>query len=188
MSEYNHKQYIEWLNGELAKQEQADDKLLIEAKLSKYWKQRAARRAKNADREWPNTTDRNWALEQQNKSESINDSIQNIFQKELEESEEMVDDIGSVMRKIKKERAKLKMQREAAKLQHPRDATATRAKGKSLSVPMKPEYGGVAKGFKKKAKKLKKKGIAAAAPGETIGPGIGVGGGAPMEESKEKSK
>ncbi len=188
MSEYNHKQYIEWLNGELTKQEQADDKLLIEAKLSEYWKKRAARRAKNAKRNWPNAIDRNWALQEQEKSTSLDNTIRTLFEKELEESEEMVDDIGSVMRKIKKERARLKMQREAAKLQHPRDATATRAKGKSLSVPMKPEYGGVAKGFKKKAKKLKKKGIAAAAPGETIGPGIGAGGGAPMEESKEKSK
>lgn len=180
MNEYNHKQYIEWLNDQLTKQEQADDKLLVEAKLSKYWKQRAARRAKNADRSWPNATDRNWALEQQGKSEAINDSIQNMFQKELEESEEMVDDIGSVMRKIKKERAKLKMQREAAKLMKPQDRVK---KKKSLSRPYPPHKKGETVGgyYRKAAKKL---GGIAAAPGEIIGP---AGGGAPMEESKENT-
>lgn len=166
MSNYNHKQFIDWLNTEVEKQEQTDNKLLVEAKLSKYWKKRAARRAKNAKRNWPNSTDRNWALEQQNKSHSINDSIQKLFEKELEDSEGIVDDASEVIRKIKKERERLKIKKEVAKLMKPQEKLK---KKKSLSKPYPPHKKGETVGgyYKKAAKKL---GGIAAAPGETIGP------------------
>lgn len=180
MNEYNHKQFVDWLNTELEKKDETENKLLVESKLSEYWKKRAARRAKNAKRNWPNAIDRKWALEEQEKSTKINNTIHRLFEKELEESEEMVDDIGKVMRKIKKERNKLKMQREAAKLMKPQDKVK---KKKSLSKPYPPHKKGETVGgyYRKAAKKL---GGVAAAPGEAIGPGA-AGGGA-MEESKEK--
>lgn len=85
---------------------------LNEARLSTYWKVRAARRAKNASRKWPNSVDRNWALSQQDKSQSINNSIQNIFQKELDETEGVLDDVGKMMRRVKKTREKMRLRRE----------------------------------------------------------------------------
>ena len=59
----------------------------MEKKLSKYWRKRAARRAKMAERTWPNKKDRDWALEEQDKSTKMNDRIHNLFEKELEESD-----------------------------------------------------------------------------------------------------
>jgi hypothetical protein len=183
MDNYNHEQFIEWLNlNHETKKEITEEQngLLIEAKLSKYWKHRAKNRAKNTERPWPNKTDRNWALGEQQKSQAINGSIQKLFEKELEDSEEMVDDIAGVMRKIKSQRKQLKLKREAAKLMKPQDRMK---KKKSLSKPYPPHKKGetVSGYYKKAAKKL---GGAAAAPGETIGPSAG----APMEEHKEKVK
>lgn len=140
---------------------------LNEAKLSSYWKNRAARRAKNASRNWPNSIDRQWALSQQEKSQSINASIQNIFQKELDETESMIDDVDGMMQKIKKTRSDMKIRREMNQsFDHPAKATQKRKHGKSLSVRTKPEYGGVKKGFDKKRKKIKGPVVA---PGESFG-------------------
>lgn len=164
--DFDYKQFVEWLNGEgKPQQTEVESRLLVEAKLSKYWKFRAARRAKNANRPWPNKDDRDWALEQQSKSEAINTSIQSLFQKELEESEDMINDVTNMMRKIKKIRKKMKMEREG-KLINPKDKVK---KKKSLSKPYPPHKKGetVSGYYKKAAKKL---GGAAAAPGETIGP------------------
>lgn len=174
MKNYDHKQFIEWLNGELDKQEQIDDKLLVEKKLSKYWKKRAARRAKKAGRNWPNSRDRKWALEEQDISEKMNEKIHTYFQKELEESEEMLGEVDKIIKNIKKKREEARIKKEKVELEHPAIATARRKKGKSLSVPLHPERG-VSKGYLKKSKKL---GGATIAPGEAFGP---------MEESKEKS-
>jgi rubrerythrin len=179
MENYNHKQFIEWLNSELENKSEKDDGLLVEAKLSKYWKVRAKRRAKNAEREWPNASDRKWALKQQEKSQQINDNIQKLFEKELEESEDMVDDIGEVMRKIKDQRKKLKLKREAAKFMKPEDRIKAN-KGKSLSKSP-PPHGtkgdkGVASYYRKAAKAL---GGAGVAPGESAPGGI-------MEEKVEE--
>jgi hypothetical protein len=177
MENYNHKQFIEWLNSELENKSEKQDGLLIEAKLSKYWKIRAKRRAKNAEREWPNASDRNWALKQQEKSQQINDNIQKLFEKELEESEEMVDDIGQVMRKIKAQRKKLKLKREAAKLMKPQDKIKAN-KGKSLSKPYPPhKKGETVGGYYRKASKAL--GGAGVAPGESAPGGI-------MEEKVEE--
>jgi DNA polymerase-3 subunit epsilon len=144
------------------------DPQINEAKLSSYWKARAARRAKNASRQWPNGVDRQWALSQQDKSQTIDDSIQNIFQKELDEAEEMIDDVSGMMQKIKKTRNDMKIRRETKQsFDHPASATQKRKKGKSLSVSTSPEYGGVKKGFDKKKKKINGPVIA---PGESFGP------------------
>lgn len=170
MSNYNHKQYIEWLNAEIEKEEKVNDKLLVESKLSEYWKKRAARRAKNAKRNWPNSIDKNWALQEQEKSGKIDEKIRAIFEKELEESEEIVEDAATVLRKIKKERKKLKMQREAAKFMKPQERSK---KKKSLSKPYPPhKKGETVGGYYRKVSG------ATAAPGEAIGP---------MEESKENA-
>ena len=102
----------------------------------------------------------------------------------------MLGEIDDMMRDIKKGRDAIRMKREAKKaaLQHPRDATKTRKNGKSLSVPTRPTYGGVAKGYRKKSKKM---GGATLAPGESFGPAGGSAGGAAgggaMEESKENN-
>lgn len=171
VKDYNHKQFTEWLADKLKKETDNEDRLLVEAKLSKYWKKRAARRAKNAERPWPNKTDRDWALGQQVKSEAMNQTIHKLFEKELEESDGMVEEIANMMRKIKKQRKEMKLKREAS------FEKRTGAKKGSLSVPLKPEYGGVKKGADKHIKQIHKKGGAAIA---------GTGGFGPMEEAKEK--
>jgi DNA polymerase-3 subunit epsilon len=140
---------------------------LKETKLSAYWRKRAARRAKNASRKWPNAIDRNWALAQQEKSKSIDSSIQNIFQKELDETEETLDDVSRMMSKVKKIRDEMRIRREAKQsFDHPAKATQRRKNGKSLSVRTRPERG-VKKGFDKKRKALKGPVLA---PGESFGP------------------
>ena len=174
---YDHKQFIEWLNAELPKEDDSNNKLLVEKKLSKYWRKRAARRALKAERQWPNSGDRKWALKQQLKSEEINQRVNKLFEKEIEKSEEMIGEVDSMMREIKKKRKK----RMKITLDHPAVATAKRKNGKSLSVPTRPTYGGVAKGYRKKSKKM---GGATLAPGESFGP---AGGAAPMEEQKVKT-
>lgn len=132
--------------------------------LSKYWKIRAKRRAKRAGRGYPNKKDKEWALEQQVKSESINTRIIKLFEKELSISEEMSINIEEMLKKIKEERQKL-----SKNLSVVTWGKNKKAKG-SISVPLGPEYGGVAKGYRKKLKKLKKKGMVGVAPGESFGP------------------
>lgn len=191
MNNYNHKQFIDWLNGEMEKNNEQDSKLLVEGKLSKYWKARAKRRALKAERCWPNAIDRDWALEEQEKSTKMNSAIHALFEKELEESEEMLGEIDHVMKAIKKGRHALKMKREAKKqsLEHPAKATARRKNAKSLSKKYPPHKKGETVGgyYRKAAKKL---GGASVASGESFGPAGGAGGaggGGAMEESKEKS-
>lgn len=179
---YNHDKFIEWLNSELPKQEDSDNKLLVEKKLSKYWRKRAARRALKAERQWPNGIDRKWALKQQGKSSEINSRIHKLFEKELEESEEMLGEIDDMMRHVKKKREKVKLKREAAKLMKPQDRLK---KKQSLSrkYPKHKKGEGVGEYFRKASKKLGGIGVA---PGESFGPAgaAGAGGGA-MEEQKE---
>ena len=95
----------------------------------------------------------------------------------MEESEDMVDDIGQVMRKIKAQRKKLKLKREAAKLMKPQDKIKAN-KGKSLSKPYPPHKKGETVGgyYRKVAKAL---GGAGVAPGESAPGGI-------MEEKVEE--
>ena len=176
---YNHKQFIEWLNTELPATEE-HNKLLVEKKLSKYWRKRAARRALKAERTWPNASDRNWALKQQLKSEEMNNTIHALFEKELEESEETLGEIDDMMRDIKKKREAIKLKREAAKLMKPQDKLK---KKQSLSKPYPKHKKGETVGgyYRKAAKKLGGVGVA---PGEAFGP---AGGGGAMEEQKDNN-
>jgi predicted DNA-binding ArsR family transcriptional regulator len=131
-------------------------------KLSKYWKIRAKRRANRGGRGYPNKVDESWALEQQIKSESINNRINKLFEKELTVGEELSDNIDEYIKKIEEERASMfKMPKSFGKNKKPKG---------SISVALAPVYGGVAKGYRKKLNKLKKKGMVGVAPGESFGP------------------
>jgi len=157
MKEYNHKQFIDWLNDSLKKEEQQLSNLLIESKLSKYWKARAKRRALKAERQWPNKNDRDWALSEQEKSHKINEKIYALFEKELQQTDDISKDVTDMMRRIKRKRKESKLKREAAKvtLDHPRKATSKRKNSGSLSTSSSPTGGGVKKGFDEKRKNSK---------------------------------
>lgn len=130
--------------------------------LSKYWKIRAKKRAKRAGRGYPNKKDKNWAFGQQEKSQSINSKINSLFEKELSIGEELSISIDEYLKKIEEERKSMfNMPKSFGKNKKPKG---------SISVPLGPEYGGVAKGYRKKLKKLKKKGMVGVAPGEAFGP------------------
>ena len=73
-------------------------------KLSSYWKKRAKRRAIKAKRTWPNSKDRKWALEEQEKSSKINNDIYNLFEKELDINEEFTSTIEEFLKKVKEAR------------------------------------------------------------------------------------
>lgn len=130
--------------------------------LSKYWKVRAKKRAKRAGRGYPNNKDKSWAEQQQTKSESINTRISKLFEKELTIGEDISNNIDEFLKRIKEERSKL--------FNNPKPFGKNKKPKGSISVPLGPEYGGVAKGYKKKLSKLKKKGVVGVAPGETFGP------------------
>ena len=130
--------------------------------LSKYWKIRAKRRAKRAGRGYPNNKDKQWAIEQQVKSESINTRISKLFEKDLTIGEDLYVSVDEMLKKIKEERASM--------FQAPKPFGKNKKPKGSISVPMKPQYGGVVKGYKKNLKKLKKKGMVGVAPGESFGP------------------
>jgi len=130
--------------------------------LSKYWKIRAKRRAKRAKRNYPNNEDKDWALEQQTKSEGINSRINKLFEKDLTLGEELSNSIDEYLKKIEEERKSM--------FNIPKSFGKNKKPKGSISVPLGPEYGGVVRGYKKKLKKLKKKGIVGVAPGEAFGP------------------
>jgi hypothetical protein len=180
MKEYNHKQFMDWLNGKLEKETKQTDDLLVESKLSKYWKKRAKRRALKAERQWPNKNDRDWALKEQEKSVKINEKVYALFEKELEEASCMSDDVDKMMRQMKKNRKEYLKKREERKLEkqvklmHPKDRLK-KVGGPSQTFPTKPERG-VKKGFDIKRKQAAKKGQVAIAPGAQFGP---------MEEEKK---
>lgn len=130
--------------------------------LSKYWKVRARRRAKRGGRNYPNNEDKNWALQQQESSQNINTRINKLFEKDVSLGEELSNNIDEYLKKIEEERESMfNMPKVFGKNKKPKG---------SISVPLGPEYGGVAKGYKKKLKKLKKKGMVGIAPGEGFGP------------------
>jgi hypothetical protein len=130
--------------------------------LSKYWRKRKNKRAKRAGRGYNNSKDESWALTQQEKSTKINEKIIDLFEKELQTSEEISSNIDEMLQKVKKQKASMfKIPKSFGKNKKPKG---------SISVPLGPEYGGVAKGYKKKLRKLKKKGMVAIAPGEAFGP------------------
>ena len=130
--------------------------------LSKYWKVRAKKRAKRAGRNYPNVKDKSWAEDQQTKSENINTRISKLFEKDLTIGEELSSNIEEYLKKIEEERKSM--------FNPPKPFGKNKKPKGSISVPLGPEYGGVAKGYKKKLKKLKKKGMVGVAPGEAFGP------------------
>jgi len=133
-------------------------------KLSEYWRSRAKRRAHNAGRSWVNKTDYNWALQEQAKSTFINDSVQRLFEKELQTNEEISGVIHDLLEKLKKNRQRKN------KLNVKKFGPGTPNKAnKSLSKPYPPHKKGETVGgyYRKAAKKL---GGITAAPGEAIGP------------------
>jgi len=169
------KKYREWI-GE-TKKITSEAEVLEEAKLSPYWKKRARDRAKNAGRAINNGVDRKWALEQQEKSSSIDKDIHKIFEKELSENEELSEEITAFLERIKKKREEMKAleeERKKAKLEKPK---GKRGK-KTLPNPYAGEKttkkfpygggkdGGVAKVYKQR---MKRAGGLTLAPGEAFG-------------------
>lgn len=130
--------------------------------LSAYWKKRKIRRSKRANRGYNNKKDKSWAENQQERSEKINEKIIELFENDLELSEEISNNIDEYLKKIKEQKKSMfKIPKSFGKNKKPKG---------SISVPLGPEYGGVVKGYKKKLKKLKKKGMVGVAPGEAFGP------------------
>jgi hypothetical protein len=170
---YNHKQFIDWLkNNKKSVVKQEEGLLLSEAKLSKYWKKRAKRRALKAERQWPNKHDRDWALTEQEKSAKINEKVYALFEKELEEASCMSDDVDKMMRRMKKNRKTYLKKREALKIEkqskflHP----SKKPKKNLSSYPPPHEEGeGVAKRYRKVSARSK---THTAAAGEIIGSGM----------------
>ncbi len=109
-------------------------------KLSKYWQERAKKRARRAKRRPNNSIDKEWAKEQQNKSKDITTILNKKYEKEIKETEEKMKEIEEVLSVA------------AAKKQ---DAFLNKSFGR-------------ASGFKKNAKKHKGQG--AVARGERFGP------------------
>lgn len=127
-------------------------------KLSEYWRSRAKRRARNAGRSWINKTDYNWALEEQNKSSSMNGPMQRLFEKEFEITEELSAAIEEFLKKAKSNR-ELKVKTFDGK---PR---------KKPSGPQPPPKRG--EGITGRIKKAAKKGPVVAMGAGFGGPGIG---------------
>jgi hypothetical protein len=188
------KKYREWIE----EKEQTSNDVLEEAKLSPYWKKRAKARAKNAGRPINNGVDRKWALEQQERSTTINKDIHKIFEKELAENEEMSEEISAFLEKVKKKREEqkaLEEERKKARLEKPKGKRGN----KTLPNPYAGEkitgkypYGGGADGGVAKVyrKRMKKAGGTTAAPGEAFGPmgeAVNMGSGAAPRPSQVKA-
>lgn len=146
-------------------------------KLSKYWKARMHSRIKRAKREPKNKIDREWAETQQQKSKDLNNKVYKYFDKEIEMTEELSEEIDSFIEEIKKKRAERKKQlEEKAKFKSPKDSRSKKtlpnpykdAKVTDKFPFSKDRTGGVSKVYRKRSKNA---GGPTAAPGEAIGPG-----------------
>lgn len=158
--------YRAWL-ANTEKETTQSNTLLKENKLSSaYWKKRGSQRAKESKRKWPNAKDKNWASLQQERSTQFEKAYKKIFENELEATQEMKNIADQIVQEVRKKRKQMK-----SKMYYKKFGPGMPNKPKgNVSVPLGPEYGGVAKGYKKKLKKLKRKGIAGIAPGEAFGP------------------
>jgi DNA polymerase III epsilon subunit-like protein len=162
-----------------------------EGKLSKYWKDRAVRKAKRAKREEGNKQDKDWAKGQQDLSTKLNKKIFKLFEKELASTNETSDEVTSFLKKMKKEkrRKKLKMlEKKKANaippLESPKKLSKKKAKN-PYAGEKKPgkkyPYEGSRNGFQKTLnKRIKKAGGYALPMGAAYG-----GGSAAMEESQK---
>lgn len=157
--------------------EQKEEEILSEARLNKVWRQRAKARAKRHDREYPNKIDKNWALKQQAKWNKQHPELEEEYLKEIENAKNLTNSTKLYLEKLRSIR-KAKLE---AKFEKP-----TGKKRKTLPSPYagegpetekfpykKARTGGVAKVYQNRIKRISGAG---AAPGETIGPGLGAGG------------
>jgi len=153
---------------------------LEEGRLSKYWKNRADSRSKNAGREPKNDIDREWAKGQQEQSTKINARIHKYFQKEIESTDELSEEVEAFLERVKQERSERKKKMmEKVKFRSPKDPKSK----KTLPSPYKDakvtdkypfskdRTGGVAKVYKKRSKQS---GGPTIAPGEAFGPMEGL--------------
>lgn len=160
-------------------------KFLDKDNLSKYWKNRANVRSKHAKRDQGNSIDLEWAKLQQEKSKKINYKIHKIFERDVNISEEIIEEVENFLKNVKKKRQELKKKMEEkkrAKLFSPTNKNIKNRKKpgnpyKDSKVTSKYPYskdrtGGVAKVYKKRSKQ---------AGGPTLAPGEGFG---PLEENQ----
>jgi FKBP-type peptidyl-prolyl cis-trans isomerase 2 len=146
------------------------ESILAESKLSGYWKKRAKNRAIRAKRAYPNKIDRMWALKEQEKSSIIDSKFKALYEDEIEMTEELTTTIDEFLEKVKQEKIAMEAKKNSVGAVKFGPGTPEKSK-KSISVPMKPEYGGVRKGFERNLKKLKKgmKGSVGISPGSSYG-------------------
>lgn len=136
---------------------------LNEAKLSKYWRKRAKRRALDAKREWPNKKDREWALNNQEKSSKINKKLSSIYEQELEMTEELNGNLDEFMKKMEEKKSVFGMPNNFV--------TGKKTKSKKTFKPLKKKKGsGVLKTIEDKAKSYKKQAGEYAAVVASAGP------------------
>lgn len=88
-------------------------------KLSKYWKKRAKRRALKAGRKPRNGIDRKWALDQQEKSSKINNTIKKVFRNTLEMTEEIEGTIQEIIKRMKEAKFQKTTPKDLANRQKP---------------------------------------------------------------------
>jgi len=150
---------------------------LLEGDLSNYWQKRAESRSKYARREKGNSIDLEWAKLQQEKSKKINNKIQKIFERDVEASDEVLQEVEKFLETVKKKREELKKKMEEkkkAKLFSPKSQRPKKtlpnpykdAKVTSKYPYSKDRTGGVAKVFKRRSKNA---GGPTLAPGEAFG-------------------
>ncbi len=80
---------------------------LNESKLSEYWKMRAKKRALRGKRTYPNKTDREWAIMQQENSTKINDTFKKLYEEEIELTTELATNIDEFLKKVKESKIEL---------------------------------------------------------------------------------
>jgi hypothetical protein len=80
---------------------------LNENKLSKYWEARAKKRSMRGKRKYPNKVDREWAVMQQENSKKINDTFKQLYEKEIEMTEELGTNIDEFLKKVKESKIEL---------------------------------------------------------------------------------
>jgi len=129
---------------------------LEEAKLSKIWKNRAKARAKRQERQY-DKNDLKWAHKRQSDMHKNHPELEEEYLKQLEHAQGLVNSTKEYLNKLKTIRKqKLEAKKNSVGAVKFGPETPEKAKG-SISVPMKPEYGGVRKGLEKNIAKLKKK-------------------------------
>jgi len=155
--------------------EQLEKQILEEARLSKVWRKKAKQRARRQEREYTKE-DLKWAHKRQAMIHEEHPELEELYLKEIEAASQASQTTKEYLLKIKELR-KRKME-EKAKFKKPKGKLSKKTlpspyegEGKETkNFPYKKaRTGGVSKVIKRRAKKA-----VAAAPGETIGPGLGA--------------